>query len=254
MFENHLGIDYRNVINRRRLKEINYVIPIVSGKGGVGKSMIATTMAILMAKEGKSVGLLDADLYSSSSSFILGVESQPKEGAYGLIPPISNGVKVMSISLFTGEKPAPLGGKASREVIKEMFAITDWGMLDYLIIDTPPGTGDIMMIIMETIGSKAKPIIVTTPSKSSILTVKKVIELLSPLKSSIIGIIENMCTSDKPDDDVELISREFGVKLVGKIPVDMEAAEAINRGNPSMLTQTNFANSILDTIRKIGLI
>ena len=254
MLESHLEIDYRDIIIRRRLKEVSYVIPIISGKGGVGKSMIATTASILMAREGRSVGLLDADLYSSSSSFILRTKNQLREGAYGLVPPISNGVRVMSISLFIGEKPAPLGGKSAREVIKEIFTITDWGKLDYLIIDTPPGTGDIMMMLMETIGSKAKPIIVTTPFKSSILTVKKVIELLLPLKTSIVGIIENMCTSNEPDEDIRLISREFGLNLIGRIPVDMKAAEAINEGDLSTLIQTNFANSVLDMLRKIRLV
>lgn len=252
--KNYWEIDHRDIIIKRRLEKIDCVIPIISGKGGVGKSMIATTMSILMAKEGKLIGLLDADLYSSSSSFILEAKEVPKEDVHGLIPPSINNVKIMSISLFTGEKPVPLGGKATREVIKEILTITEWGKLNYLIIDMPPGTGDTMMILVEAVRNKAKPIIITTPFKLSILTARKVVELLSLTRISIIGIIENMSTLNRLDRDIELISKEFGIKLIGRIPIDMKAVEAINKRNISMLIQTNFANSILDILRETALI
>ena len=254
MSKNYWEIDHRDIVIKKRLEKIDCVIPIISGKGGVGKSMIATTMSILIAKEGRLVGLLDADLYSSSSSFMLETKEVLKENTHGLIPPSISNVKVMSISLFTGEKPVPLGGKATREVIKEILTITEWGRLNYLIVDMPPGTGDIMMILIETIGNKAKPIIITTPFKPSILTAKKAIELLSSARIPIIGIIENMSTLNRIDEDIELISRGFGVKLIGRIPIDMGAVEAINKKNISMLIQTNFANSILNLLRETGLI
>lgn len=253
IFKDYWKMDHRDVITRRRLKEIDRIIVIVSGKGGVGKSMIATTMSFLMAKEGRSIGLFDVDLYSSSSSSILGANNLPREATHGLIPPTSNNVKVMSISLFIGGRPASIGGKAAREIIKEMLTITEWGKLDCLIVDTPAGIGDTMMMLAEIMRGKANFIVVTTPSKLSVSTTRRIVEFLLSAGMSVMGIIENMSTG-KTNKDIELISRELGVELMGRIPLDIEAAEAIDRGDLSMLIQTNFATSLLNLLRESKLV
>ena len=203
MFEPDTDLDFREGMIKRKFERVDQTILITSGKGGVGKSIVAATLAALMAKAGMSVGLLDADVYGPSSAFIFGVRSLPKEDRHGLIPPVSNGVKVMSLDLFLTGRPLPMSGKGARQIIKELLALTDWGILDCLIVDTPPGTGDILMTLIKTIGNRSGSIVITAPTALSTSIVRRVIEILLSAQIPILGILENICllyTSDAADE------------------------------------------------------
>ncbi|MEM3437449.1 MAG: P-loop NTPase [Nitrososphaerales archaeon] len=258
MSKSYTSLDFREGIIKKRLERINKIILITSGKGGVGKSMVAATIAALIAKTGMSVGLLDTDVYGPSSAFIFRVRSLPKEDRHGLLPPVSNGVKVMSLDLFTSGKTIPVSGKGARQIIKELLALTEWGNLDFLIVDTPPGTGDVLLTLIKTLGNKSYSIVVTLPTFISISVVRRVIELLLNSQIPIFGILENM--SYKADVETrysqsrgELLALEFGVKFLGKLPIDYKASEAIDAGDIQSLLKTEFAKTLLTLLEKSKL-
>jgi len=259
MFEPNTSLDFREGMIKRRLERIGQTILIASGKGGVGKSMVAATSAALMAKTGMSVGLLDADVYGPSSAFIFGVRSLPKEDRHGFIPPVSNGVKVMSLDLFLAGRPLPVSGKGARQIIKELLALTDWGILDCLIVDTPPGTGDILMTLIKAIGNRSGSIVVTTPSALSTSIVRRVIKILLAAQISILGVLENMSyiasSKARPltHSRGKSLASEFGIRFLGELPIDYKAAEAADASDIQSLLQTDFAKALLTSLEKSNL-
>ena len=132
----------RTSVIEKRLKNIKRIIAVASGKGGVGKSLVASSLALHLAHKGHRVGLLDLDLYGPSSHIILGVANVSPTEKQGIIPPTVHGISFMSIVYFTEEKPSPFRGVDISNIILELLAITQWGTLDFLIIDMPPGIGD----------------------------------------------------------------------------------------------------------------
>ena len=148
----------------KRLHNINRIISVASGKGGVGKSLIAATLALHLSQKGYKVGLLDLDLYGPSAHIILGIHDQFPQEEKGLIPPQIHGIHFMSIVYFTEEKPAPFRGNDISNIIIELLAITQWGTLDFLIIDMPPGIGDETLDVIRYM-RPSEFLIVTTPSK-----------------------------------------------------------------------------------------
>jgi ATP-binding protein involved in chromosome partitioning len=260
MFEQDKTLDFRKEMIRRRFENIDQAIFIASGKGGVGKSIVAATIAALMAKAGMSVGLLDADVYGPSSAFIFNVQSLPREEAHGLIPPVSNGVKVMSIDLFASGKPIPVSGMAAREIMKEILALTEWGKLDYMLVDLPPGTGDVMMALIDIVKSKKSSIVLTTPAELSVSVVKRVIELMLEANIPILGILENMSymanSKERPlgQGGGRLLAMKYKVKFLGELPIDPKAAKAVDARDVKALLQTDFAKSLLSSLDKIKLL
>ncbi|MBC8498885.1 P-loop NTPase, partial [Candidatus Bathyarchaeota archaeon] len=134
--------DPRLDIIARRLENVEKIIAVSSGKGGVGKSVVASALAIRLKEQGQNVGLLDLDFTSPSSHVILGIEGLYPEEEYGIIPPMAHGLRYMSITFYSQDKPAPLRGADTSNVTIELLAITRWGNLDYLIVDMPPEIGD----------------------------------------------------------------------------------------------------------------
>ena len=185
-------MEVRTSVIDRRLAKINRIIAVASGKGGVGKSLVASTLALNLSKKGYKVGLLDLDLYGPSSHVILGVEdfSFPEEEK-GILPHKIDDISFMSIVYFTQDKPAPLRGIDITNIIIELLAITQWGELDYLIIDMPPGIGDETLDVIHLI-KKAEFLVVTTPSKVAMGAVSKLLLILKELKLPVIGVVENM--------------------------------------------------------------
>ncbi|MBU0496498.1 MAG: Mrp/NBP35 family ATP-binding protein, partial [Candidatus Thermoplasmatota archaeon] len=135
-------MEARTSIIKKRMANINHIIAVASGKGGVGKSMVASGLALNLAHQGKTVGLLDLDLYGPSTHVILGIQDVYPEEKNGILPPIIHNIHFMSIVFFTEDKPAPFRGNDITNIIIELLAITQWGSLDYLIIDLPPGLGE----------------------------------------------------------------------------------------------------------------
>jgi len=240
-------VDPRLDIIEKRLGKIGRIIAVSSGKGGVGKSLIASTLAISLVKNGHTVGLLDIDFTSPSTHVILGIkDAYPKEDK-GIKPPIIHDLHYMSIVFYSGDSPSPLrGGEVSNALI-ELLAITRWGSLDFLVIDMPPGLGDATLDIIRLV----KPVyflIVTTSSKVAYETVKKLIQLLRSLKVHIIGVVENMkmASSQHIRDNIE----ELGLAFLGEIKFDETLEDTI--GNKDRLINSDFGKTVQKIVSRIS--
>jgi ATP-binding protein involved in chromosome partitioning len=185
-------MDPRVAIIEERLKSIKRIIAVAAGKGGVGKSTVATGLALVLSEMGHRVGLLDLDFYGPSTHIILGVSEdvQPKEER-GIVPPKVHGIEFMSLVYYTKENPAPLRGADLTNALTELLAITRWGELDFLIVDMPPGLGDTTLDAIRLL-KNPNFLVVTTPSRVAAETVKKLVILLHELRLPILGILENM--------------------------------------------------------------
>jgi ATP-binding protein involved in chromosome partitioning len=231
--------DPRIEILGSRFENIKNIIAVSSGKGGVGKSVIATAISLVLSEKGFNVGLLDLDFTSPSTHVILGVKGLYPKEEYGIIPPLAHGLRYMSIVHYSIDKPAPLRGSDISDAIIELLAITRWGELDYLIIDMPPGIGDVTLDVMRLI-PRIRFIVVTTPSKVAYETVRKQLVLFKRLKVPIIGVIENMVLSS--NKQIKLRVEDDGANYVGEIRFDGAFEDSI--GNVSCLKGTEFYSSV----------
>jgi ATP-binding protein involved in chromosome partitioning len=238
--------DPRISIINERVKEIRNIIAVSSGKGGVGKSLVASTLALTLAKKGYSVGLFDLDFTSPSTHIILGIEGiQPKEDK-GLVPPNVHGLKYMSIVYYSGENASPLRGADVSNALIELLAITRWGNLDFLVVDMPPGIGDATLDLLRLI-KNINFLIVTTSSLLAFETVRKLVSLLKTLKVSIVGVVENMKMNDSKV--IKQKVQSLGVPFLGEIPFDNRIEESI--GKTKKLLKTVFAEKIEEIASKI---
>jgi ATP-binding protein involved in chromosome partitioning len=243
-----MTMEPRTSVIKKRLKSIHRIIAVASGKGGVGKSLVASALALSLAKKGHSVGLLDLDLYGPSSHIVLGVTNTFPKEENGLVPPTVHGIKFMSIVYFTEEKPSPFRGVDITNIILELLAITQWGSLDYLIIDMPPGIGDETLDVMRFI-QQSEFLVVTTPSKVAMGAVNKLLVLLKELKKPVLGVLENMVMNDSSYIKKEV--QALGLSYLGKIKFDETLEDAI--GNPERLLTTPFMKESEEIIKKIHL-
>lgn len=234
-----------SVINER-LKGIRNIIAVSSGKGGVGKSLTASVLALTLVKKGCSVGLLDLDFTSPSTHTILGVKGvQPKEEK-GIIPPEVHGLQYMSIVYYTGDYASPLRGTDVSNALIELLSIIKWGKLDFLIIDMPPGIGDATLDIIRLI-KNIRFLVVTTPSQLAFETVRKLVNLLNDLKVSVIGVVENMKTNKSKS--IRQQTKELGATFLGEIPFDAKIEQAI--GKVDLLRKTAFTDKLEAVASKI---
>jgi len=232
-------MDPRTTVINERLKRIGRVIAVSSGKGGVGKSLVATTLALALARRGCKVGLFDLDFTSPSTHLILGVkDAQPKEEK-GLVPPVVNGLAYMSLVYFSGDQAAPLRGEDVSNVLIELLSVTQWGELDFLVIDMPPGISDAVLDLIRLV-ERIEFLIVTTSSRLAFETVKKQVRLLKDLNASIIGVVENMKMNRARN--IEQETEKLGVTFLAGIPFDPEVEEAI--GDVEKLGSTVIAKRI----------
>jgi ATP-binding protein involved in chromosome partitioning len=232
-------VDPRTTIINTRLKQIGRIIAVSSGKGGVGKSLVATTLALTLSRAGCKVGLFDLDFTSPSTHLILGIKNaQPKEDK-GIIPPVVNGLAYMSLIYYSHDQAAPLRGADTSNALIELLAITQWGKLDFLIIDMPPGIGDAVLDLIRLV-KRIEFLIVTTPSQLAFETVRKQVALLQGLKVPIIGIVENMKMTQAAT--VQNQTQKLGLKFLAEIPYDPKVEEAI--GDEKKLLDTAPAKKI----------
>lgn len=229
----------------RNMGRIRYKIAVLSTKGGVGKSFVTASLASILASMGRSVGVFDADMAGPSIHRMLGLGTgagmnATSEGS--IIPPEnSSGVKVASVGLLLPGDDVPLvwRGAIKTSAIRELLAYIDWGSLDYLLIDMPPGTGDEQLTIAQIIPKLTGFILVTMPSEVSKAVVYKAVGFARKLEIPVIGVIENMSYFRCSDGSVhyifgsgagEDIAEKFGVRLLGKIPIDPRIRECNDRG------------------------
>ena len=234
------AMEMQNAKIRENMGKIKHKIAILSGKGGVGKSTVTVNLAATLSAMGKKVGILDGDIHGPNIPKMLGVEDiQPfadENGIYPITTP--EGIKTMSISYFLPDKNTPViwrGPKISG-AIRQFLSDVVWGELDYLLIDTPPGTGDIQITIMQSIPDIDGVIIVTTPEEVAVLDARKSITMAKTTNIPIIGIVENMggfvCPHCNKVVDIfgkgggEKAAKELDVEFLGRIPLDIKAREA----------------------------
>jgi len=232
-------MDPRTTVINERLKRINRIIAVSSGKGGVGKSLVATTLALTLAHRGCKVGLFDLDFTSPSTHLIMGVKNvQPKEDK-GIVPPKVKGLAYMSLVHFSGDQPAPLRGADVSNALIELLAVTQWGELDFLVIDMPPGISDAVLDLVRLV-KRIEFLIVTTPSLLAFETVKKQVRLLLELKVPIIGVVENMKMNRAKN--IEQETEKLGAKFLEGIPFDPKVEAAI--GDVTKLLDTTLAQKL----------
>lgn len=240
-------VDPRTSIVNERLKGVRRIIAVSGGKGGVGKSLFASTFALILAEKGFKVGLFDLDFTSPSTHVILGIgDLRPKEEK-GIVPPHAHGLEYMSIIYYSGNHAAPLRGADVSNALIELLSIVKWGKLDYLILDMPPGISDATLDLIRLI-KNIQFLIVTTPSKLAFETVKKLIELLEALKIPVIGLVENMKMTRLGMLQKE--ARMLDLNLLGEIPYDTKIEDAI--GKKDALLRTTFARRVKRIATKIN--
>jgi ATP-binding protein involved in chromosome partitioning len=239
-------VDPRTSIIDERLKNVRNVIAVSGGKGGVGKSLIASTLALLLAKNRKKVGLFDLDFTSPSTNLILGIKNAKPVEDKGIIPPNVHGLRYMSIIYYSGDYAAPLRGADISNALIELLAITRWESLDYLILDMPPGISDATLDLMRLI-KKIRFLIISTPSQLAFETVKKLTSLLNTQNIPIIGIIENMKNDN--NQTIRNQTQKLGLNYLGQIPYDPQIEDAI--GNPARLLNTKLAQATKQIAQKI---
>ena len=241
-------MDPRASLIPERISGIKRIISVVSGKGGVGKSLISAMMSIFLSEKGFETGLLDLDIHGSTCHTILGVEEIEFVEEKGVIPPKVNGLKFMSPIVFSQQDLSlPLRGDEITDAILEILAITIWGKLDYLVIDMPPGLGEEILDLLKYM-EKAEYLIVTTPSVLAIKVAERVIELLESSNKKIIGILGNMCRNGY---EIEKMAQKRNIQLLGCLPFDPSVEEVI--GDIQGLKETKLYRALSGSVEKILL-
>lgn len=176
----------------KRLGTIAHVILVGSGKGGVGKSFVACGLALTLARKGRRVGLFDVDIHGASVPLYLGLKPPLTSSKEGLEPKTAGGVRAMSVALLTGSNPVPMRGSEKEDLVTQFFALTNWGNLDYLVVDLPPSTGDELLSAFRIFAGKSSLILVSTPSTTSLQVVSRLSRLAKTEGTPIIGVALNM--------------------------------------------------------------
>lgn len=220
---------------------IKHVVAVCSGKGGVGKSMVSSMLAVALRQKGYSVGILDADITGPSIPKSFGITKNAMQNEIGVLPAeTQNGIKIISVNMMLKEHDAPViwRGPVIAGAVKQFWHDVVWGELDYLIIDCPPGTGDVPLTVFQTIPLDGV-IIVTSPQDLVSLIVKKAYNMAKMMNIPVLGIVENMSYVICPDcgsrfsvfgGGSESISEELGVELLAKIPIDLSLAQMVDNG------------------------
>jgi ATP-binding protein involved in chromosome partitioning len=246
------------------LQNVKNIVAVASGKGGVGKSTTAVNLAFALAQTGSKVGLLDADIYGPSVPRMVKITKAAEQQGQIIVPPEADGVKVISMGMFqTGDKAAILRGPMAGTVIKQFLTQVQWGELDYLIIDYPPGTGDIQLTISQT-APVTGAVVVTTPQEVALMDVRKAVSMFTTLKVPILGVIETMsyfvCDGcDKKhfifrQGGGERLAREFGVALLGQIPIQPLLAESGDEGRPLVAPYAEAAGAVAQQLSIVNAI
>jgi ATP-binding protein involved in chromosome partitioning len=229
----------------KRLPAVKNVIAIASGKGGVGKSTTTTNLALALRDEGASVAILDADIYGPSQPRMLGAQGKPasKDGK-SMEPIISYGIQSMSIgNLIEEDTPMIWRGPMVTGALEQLLNDTNWKDVDYLIIDLPPGTGDIQLTLCQKIPVSGA-VIVTTPQDIALLDARKALKMFEKVDVPVLGVIENMsvhiCTSCGHEDHIfgsgggESMAQQYGIDLLGSLPLDTKIREGMDGGKPTV--------------------
>ena len=228
---------------RQPIPGVKNLVAVASGKGGVGKTTVAVNLALALAKLGHKVGLLDADVYGPNVPIMLGTTQEPLATASQRIIPVeAQGVKMISMGLLNpGDKPVIWRGPMLHSVITQFLRSVEWGALDYLVIDLPPGTGDVQLTLIQTVAVTGA-VVVTTPSTVALADVRKAIEMFRQVNVEVLGVVENMSTfacphCGKPVDifghgEGTKTAIEYSVPVLGEVEIDPRIRLGGDTGKP----------------------
>lgn len=248
-----------------KIEGVEHVIVVASGKGGVGKSTVSANLALALSKFGLKVGLCDCDIYGPSVALMYGAcDAQPTATEDERINPVDQyGIRLMSMGFLLGDdSPAILRGPMVTRYTQQFLRNVAWGKLDVLVLDLPPGTGDIQLTIVQTVRLSGA-IIVTTPQEVALIDARKAAAMFRKVSVSILGLVENMsyflCPSDQKRYDIfgtgggQREAERLGVPLLGQIPLDMETRIAGDEGKPIVLSQpeSQISQAFIKTAEKL---
>lgn len=243
------------------LPNVKNIIAVSSGKGGVGKSTVAVNLALALAAEGAQVGVLDADIYGPSQPMMLGINGKPESADGKTMEPLTNhGVQAMSIGfLIDTDQPMVWRGPMVTQALQQLLGQTNWKDVDYLVIDMPPGTGDIQLTLAQQVPVTGA-IIVTTPQDIALIDAKKGLKMFEKVNVPILGLVENMATHVCSNcghvehifgsGGADAMGREYDVEVLGSLPLDIRIREQTDAGRPTVVAEPD--SEIASTYRAIA--
>jgi ATP-binding protein involved in chromosome partitioning len=237
------------------LKGVKNIIAVASGKGGVGKSTVAVNLAVALAASGAKVGILDADIYGPNIPLMMGVAGTPEVRGEIIVPPVAHGVKIASLGFFYNEKtPVIWRGPMVAGAVRQLLTQVDWGELDYLVCDLPPGTGDSALTLAQTV-PLGGVLIVTTPQEAALNIAAKALAMFKRLGVPILGVVENMsyfvcphCGEKTPifsSGGGKKIAAEREVDFLGEIPLGLAIREQSDRGAPVVASMPDSSEALV---------
>jgi ATP-binding protein involved in chromosome partitioning len=233
------------------LPGVDHIVAIGSGKGGVGKTTLAVNLSVALAKLGYRVGLLDADIYGPNVPLMMGANRQPNVLEGNRIEPIvAHGVKVISVGFISpGDKPLVMRGPMLHQIIRQFLQQVMWGELDFLLVDLPPGTGDVVISLVQTVPLSGA-VVISTPSDVSLQDARKALEMFHQVNVDVLGIVENMshftCPHCSKEIDIfstggaERMAKQFGIAYFGAIDLDPDIRRGGDTGLPVALAGGEF--------------
>ncbi|MES2391671.1 MAG: Mrp/NBP35 family ATP-binding protein [Acidobacteriota bacterium] len=227
------------------LRGIRHIVAVGSGKGGVGKTTVAVNIAVALAKLGNKVGLIDADIYGPNVPTMLGVTRQPNiVGDNQIEPLVAHGVKFISIGLISpGDKPMVMRGPMLHQIIRQFLTQVAWGELDFLIVDLPPGTGDVVISLVQTVPLTGA-VVVSTGSSVALQDARKALEMFHQVNVEVLGLVENMSQMTLPDGTVidvfgagmtQQTAKQYNLPFLGSVDLDPQVREGGDKGLPAAL-------------------
>src|ERR687890_1721473 len=241
-------VEGRSISMDQLLPNVKNIVAVASGKGGVGKTTVSVNLALALAKTGAKVGILDADIYGPSVPLMLGLKESPEVFDNKIQPPITENVKVMSMGFFyeQSQQAGIYRGPIIAGIVKQFITDVNWGELDYLIIDLPPGTGDAPLTMAQTIPITGI-LVVTTPQDIAMNVAVKSIGMFTKLNIPIVGVVENMSYLQCPHCKEQIylfgkgggkkISEDFGIPFIGEVPLHPGIRESSDVGKPTVVSE-----------------
>ena len=252
--------DFLEPINAK--SKIKHVIGVVSGKGGVGKSMVTSTLATLMQRAGYKVGILDADITGPSIPKAFGISAGVEGNDDGMFPPVtSTGIKIMSVNLLLPDAISPVvwRGPVIAGTVKQFWSGTVWGDLDYLFVDCPPGTGDVPLTVFQSLPLDGI-VIVSSPQELVSMIVEKAANMAKMMQVDVVGLVENMSYVKCPDCDkqikifgeshIEEIAEKYGYPLLAKMPIDPTLASLVDAGRIEDMN-VNYLDGAIEVLKTV---